>query len=130
MSRHEAAEYVATYLALVQAALAEEVRSGEVVYHGHVGHLLLQGGGPVLRVRVIAPLESRIGVAQVLLRHVWIDESMVAASAAVTKTEFIVKLRVARLCAHRLLEQADGFFTLLPGTIPLRRLKQQSNRNP
>jgi len=60
------------YLALVQAALAEEVREGSVVYHGHCGHLLLKGGGPVLRVRVIAPLEYRIAMAQerlALSRH-------------------------------------------------------------
>src|SRR5208337_2085370 len=29
------------YLALVQAALTDEVRSGEAVYHGLAGHLLL-----------------------------------------------------------------------------------------
>lgn len=52
------------YLALIQAALTEEVRSGRVVYQGHCGHLLLQGGGPILRVRVIAPLERRISMAQ------------------------------------------------------------------
>jgi cytidylate kinase len=52
------------YLALVQRALAEEVRDGGVVYHGHCGHLLLKGGGPVLRTRVIAPLQHRISMAQ------------------------------------------------------------------
>jgi cytidylate kinase len=52
------------YLALVQAALTEEVRGGEVVYHGHCGHLLLRGGTPVLRARIIAPLEYRISLAQ------------------------------------------------------------------
>lgn len=56
------------YLALVQAALAEEVCGGGVVYHGHCGHLLLKGGGPVLRVRVIAPLEHRITMAQERLK--------------------------------------------------------------
>jgi cytidylate kinase len=56
------------YLALVQAALAEEVRGGSVVYHGHCGHLLLKGGGPVLRARVIAPLEHRITMAQERLK--------------------------------------------------------------
>jgi cytidylate kinase len=56
------------YLALVQAALTAEVRSGDVVYHGHCGHLLLKGGTPVLRVRIIAPLESRISMAQDRLR--------------------------------------------------------------
>ncbi len=56
------------YLALIQAALAEEVRTGKVVYQGHVGHLLLKGGGPVFRVRVIAPLELRVSMAQHRLR--------------------------------------------------------------
>ena len=56
------------YLALVQAALTEEVRGGEVVYHGHCGHLLLKGGAPLLRARIIAPLEYRIAQAQDRLR--------------------------------------------------------------
>jgi len=52
------------YLAVIQAALAEEVREGRVVYHGHAGHLLLKGGGPVFRVRITAPMELRISMAQ------------------------------------------------------------------
>jgi cytidylate kinase len=52
------------YLALLQAALAEEVRAGGVVYHGNAGHLLLKGGCAVLRARIIAPLELRIRMAQ------------------------------------------------------------------
>jgi cytidylate kinase len=56
------------YLALVQAALTEEVRGGEVVYHGHCGHLLLKGGTPVLRARIIAPLGYRVSMAQERLR--------------------------------------------------------------
>jgi len=52
------------YLAVIQAALAEEVRHGDVVYHGHAGHLLLKGATPVFRVRVIAPLEVRISMAK------------------------------------------------------------------
>jgi cytidylate kinase len=56
------------YLALVQAALTEEVRGGEVVYHGHCGHLLLKAGTPVLRARIIAPLEYRVSMAQDRLR--------------------------------------------------------------
>lgn len=52
------------YLTVIQAALAEEVRDGRAVYHGHVGHLLLKGGGPVFRVRIIAPMEFRIAMAQ------------------------------------------------------------------
>jgi len=52
------------YLALVQAALAEEVRTGQAIYHGLLGHLLLKGGIGILRVRVIAPMEFRIRMAQ------------------------------------------------------------------
>lgn len=52
------------YLALIQAALTEEVRSGKAVYHGNAGHLLLLGVSHVLRVRIIAPLEFRIAMTQ------------------------------------------------------------------
>jgi cytidylate kinase len=48
------------YLTLIQAALAEEVRPGKAVYHGNAGHLLLKGGIPVLRTRIIAPLDFRL----------------------------------------------------------------------
>jgi len=51
------------YLALIQAALAEEVRTGKAVYHGNAGHLLLKGGIPVLRTRIIAPMDFRIKMA-------------------------------------------------------------------
>lgn len=52
------------YLALIQSALIEEVRTGKAVYHGHAGHLLLKGGPRVLRVRLIAPMEVRISMAR------------------------------------------------------------------
>jgi len=52
------------YLAVVQAALAQEILSGRAIYHGHAGHLLLSGGISVLRLRVIAPIEFRIRMAQ------------------------------------------------------------------
>lgn len=52
------------YLALIQAALCEEVRTGQAVYHGNAGHLLLRGGPHILRVRIIAPLEFRVKMAQ------------------------------------------------------------------
>jgi cytidylate kinase len=52
------------YLALIQAALAEAVRTGKAIYHGHGGHLLLQGGIKIMRLRIIAPLEYRIRMAQ------------------------------------------------------------------
>jgi hypothetical protein len=49
---------------LIQAALTAEVRTGKAVYHGNAGHLLLKGGPHVLRVRIIAPLEFRLKMAQ------------------------------------------------------------------
>jgi cytidylate kinase len=52
------------YLALIQAALTEEVREGYAIYHGLAGHLLLKGGAGILRLRIIAPLEYRIQMAQ------------------------------------------------------------------
>lgn len=52
------------YLTLFQAALAEEVKTGKVVYHGNAGHLMLRGASPVLRVRIIAPLEKRLIMLQ------------------------------------------------------------------
>jgi cytidylate kinase len=48
------------YVVAVQATLAELVTSGDVVYHGHAGHLLLRGVPAVLRVRLIAPMAMRL----------------------------------------------------------------------
>jgi len=56
------------YLVLFQASLVEEVRAGNAVYHGNAGHLLLRGGGPILRTRVIAPLEFRTAMAMARLK--------------------------------------------------------------
>ncbi|HEV2446995.1 MAG TPA: cytidylate kinase family protein, partial [Candidatus Sulfopaludibacter sp.] len=56
------------YLALIQAALAEQVRGGKAVYHGLAGHLLLKGAPGLLRLRIIAPLEFRAGMAQERLK--------------------------------------------------------------
>lgn len=49
-----------TYVVAVQEALAEHVVTGDLVYHGRAGHLLLRGVPAVLRVRLIAPMEMRI----------------------------------------------------------------------
>ena len=57
------------YLALIQAALTEEVRTGRAVYHGLAGHLLLKGGLPILRTRIIAPLEVRVQMLQERLNY-------------------------------------------------------------
>jgi cytidylate kinase len=52
------------YLAFIQAALTEEVRTGNAIYHGLAGHLLLGKGPHVLHTRIIAPMEFRIGRLQ------------------------------------------------------------------
>ena len=52
------------YLAFIQAALTEEVRTGNVIYHGLAGHLLLGSGPHLLRTRIIAPMEFRIAMVQ------------------------------------------------------------------
>jgi cytidylate kinase len=57
------------YLAFIQAALTEEVRTGNVIYHGLAGHLLLGKGPHVLRTRIIAPMEFRIGKVQDRLKY-------------------------------------------------------------
>lgn len=48
------------YVVAVQSALAEHVVSGNLVYHGLAGHMLLRDLPAVLRIRLIAPLEVRI----------------------------------------------------------------------
>jgi cytidylate kinase len=48
------------YVVAVQAALAEHLDKGNLVYHGYAGHLLLKGVPTVLRIRLIAPLEMRV----------------------------------------------------------------------
>jgi cytidylate kinase len=48
------------YVIAVQAALAEHILSGDLVYHGLAGHMLLRDLPSVLRIRLIAPLEVRI----------------------------------------------------------------------
>jgi len=57
------------YLTLIQAALTEEVKNGNAIYHGNAGHLLLRGGPNVLRTRIIAPLEFRLRIAQDRLKY-------------------------------------------------------------
>lgn len=56
------------YLALIQAALAEEVSTGKAIYHGLAGHLLLKAGPHILRTRIIAPTEFRVSMAQARLK--------------------------------------------------------------
>lgn len=72
--RHVAGERI-SYLNYIRAALCERALSGDLVYHGHAGHLLLAGVSHVIRVRVIADLESRIKEAMERL-HVGRKEAM------------------------------------------------------
>ena len=51
------------YLHYVRAALCERAKDGNLVYHGHAGHLLLAGISHVIRVRVIADIDHRIQAA-------------------------------------------------------------------
>ena len=48
------------YIAYVRATLLEMVAEDNVVYHGLAGHLLLKGLDHVLKIRIIANLESRV----------------------------------------------------------------------
>ena len=49
------------YVAAVRAALIDQARAGNLIYHGLAGGLLLRRLPGVLRVRLIAPMEFRIG---------------------------------------------------------------------
>ncbi|ADK83693.1 response regulator receiver protein [Desulfarculus baarsii DSM 2075] len=48
------------YLAYIQSALTSQAKADNLVYHGLAGHLLLPGAPHVLRVRIIADMESRV----------------------------------------------------------------------
>ena len=48
------------HLILIRAALCEQTQCGPLVYHGHLGHLLLPGIAHVISVRVIADLAFRV----------------------------------------------------------------------
>lgn len=48
------------YLSFIQAALCEEAKNDNIIYHGHAGHLLLKNISHVIKVKVIADMEQRI----------------------------------------------------------------------
>lgn len=48
------------YITAVQAALAEHVAGGDLIYHGRAGQVLLKGLPGVLRLRLIAPISTRV----------------------------------------------------------------------
>lgn len=52
------------YLRFVRAALCEQGREGKLVYHGHLGQLLLPDISHVIGVRVIADQEFRVQALQ------------------------------------------------------------------
>jgi cytidylate kinase len=51
------------YLAYIQASLCEFANEDNLVYHGHAGHLLLEGVAHVLKIRILASPEFRIKAA-------------------------------------------------------------------
>ncbi len=51
------------YLTVARATLCRLVSSGDVVYHGHAGHLLLEGVPHVIKIRIIAPMTRRVQAA-------------------------------------------------------------------
>ena len=51
---------ICQYITCLRATLFRELAQGNVVYHGHAGHLLLQGVPNLLNVRIIESKESRI----------------------------------------------------------------------
>jgi cytidylate kinase len=52
------------YLEYIKAALLGHVRKGNVVYHGHAGHLLLVEVPQVIKVRINAQMDDRINLLQ------------------------------------------------------------------
>ncbi|MBI5481474.1 MAG: cytidylate kinase family protein [Deltaproteobacteria bacterium] len=57
--RHQAEDFILA----VQAALAEQVQAGDVIYHGLAGQFLLRNLPGVIRLRLIAPAEYRLRAA-------------------------------------------------------------------
>lgn len=52
------------YLGDIKAALLGYARKGNIVYHGHAGHILLTEIPQVLKVRILAEIEDRIAFLQ------------------------------------------------------------------
>lgn len=51
------------YLAFIQATLCEYAKDDNLIYHGHAGHLLLEGVDHVLRVRIVSDMANRVKMA-------------------------------------------------------------------
>jgi cytidylate kinase/CBS domain-containing protein len=56
------------YILAIQAALAEMVKDGNTIYHGHGGQFLLKDLSRVINLRLIAPLDYRIRAAMAELK--------------------------------------------------------------
>lgn len=56
------------YKALATSILCEKALCNNIVYHGRTGHLLLPGIDHILKIRVIADMESRIEIVMQKLR--------------------------------------------------------------
>ncbi len=56
------------YLSFVQAALCEEAKDDNVIYHGNGGHILLKGVSHVIKVKLVTDLEQRIDFAREKLK--------------------------------------------------------------
>jgi cytidylate kinase len=52
------------YITYIRAALLDHVEKDNVVYHGHAGHLLIPEVRHVLKVRIRAEMDDRIGLVQ------------------------------------------------------------------
>lgn len=50
------------YIAFIRLALLRRVQEDDVVYHGFAGHLILRDIPHVLKVRILADLEDRVGL--------------------------------------------------------------------
>lgn len=48
------------YLAIYRKALCELLENGNLIYHGNLAHLLLEGAPLVVRVLLTAPMEYRV----------------------------------------------------------------------
>ncbi len=67
-SRRRLARERDLYLATATTKLCELALAGDLVYHGHAGHLLLPGVSHVLRVRAVNSSEKRIEAAESRMR--------------------------------------------------------------
>jgi len=50
------------YIAYIQTVLLRHVQKDNVVYHGFAGHFFIKGVSHVLKVRIVAAMESRVSI--------------------------------------------------------------------